>query len=148
MSKNYPFPDNIYNRLRVTESGCHEFMGARKKNGYGYVQGPEKKPRYPHRLIYELEVGPIPEGLTIDHLCRNRACVNVEHLEPVSQRENVMRGDTLAANNSAKTHCDIGHIFDKANTYTTKEGWRRCRECNKLAARRSRAKMLFWHAGS
>jgi hypothetical protein len=82
-----------------------------------------------HRLIYEHERGPIPDGLVIDHLCRNRGCVNPDHLEVVTTRTNLLRGDTLAAANVAKTHCRNGHEYDDANTYRAPDGQRMCRVC-------------------
>ena len=83
---------------------------------------------YAHRYAYEHFVAPIPKGLTIDHLCRNRACVNPAHLEVVTMRVNVLRGETFAAENAAKTHCVHGHEFTQKNTYYAKQG-RVCRSC-------------------
>jgi hypothetical protein len=85
--------------------------------------------RKSHRIAYQLLVGPIPDGLVLDHLCRNRACCNPRHIEPVSQRENLMRGETVCASHAIKTHCINGHAFDEANTYIDREGKRKCREC-------------------
>ena len=90
--------------------GC--WLWTASQNGYGY--GKFKAPHAfvaSHRYAYELLVGPIPDGLQIDHLCRNRACVNPAHLEPVTQRVNLMRGNTLASINARKTHCIRGHEF-------------------------------------
>lgn len=70
-----------------------------------------------HRVAYEAFVGPIPDGLQIDHLCKQTACCNPEHLEAVTCRENLLRGDTLTAAEAAMTHCKRGHPFDEANTY-------------------------------
>ncbi len=89
-----------------------------------------------HRWAYEQEVGPIPKGLQLDHLCRNRACVNLGHLEPVTNRENVLRGNGLTAQQARRTHCPQGHSYDVANTYTDPTGGRRCRECERLRDRR------------
>jgi hypothetical protein len=71
--------------------------------------------KYAHRIAYELEIGPIPEGLEIDHLCRNPICVNPAHLEPVTHRENVLRGEATSAQNARKAHCIRGHLLSGAN---------------------------------
>jgi hypothetical protein len=90
------------------------------------------KPRYGHRVAYEALVGPIPQGLCIDHLCRNRACVNPDHLEPVTNRVNILRGETIMAANAAKTHCVRGHEYTPENTLiNAKTGTRRCAACNR-----------------
>lgn len=93
-----------------------------------------------HRVSYELFVGPIPEGLTLDHLCRNRRCVRPSHLEPVTMRENLMRGTSFAATNAAKTHCVHGHEFTAANTRIDLLGKRQCRACRLDINRRYNAR--------
>ncbi|WP_405941583.1 HNH endonuclease signature motif containing protein [Streptomyces sp. NBC_00207] len=92
-----------------------------------------------HRYAYEALRSEIPGGLVLDHLCRNRACVNPWHLEPVSQRANVLRGGGVAAQAAAKTHCPQGHPYDSANTIVSSEGYRRCRTCCRIADRLRRA---------
>lgn len=114
----------------VLPSGCWEWTGTRNKKGYGKYAH-----HLAHRLVYEEEVGPIPAGLELDHLCRSPACVNPAHLEPVSHRENLLRGDTIAARNAAKTHCVRGHPFDDRNTRTRPDGSRECRTCGAEGAR-------------
>ena len=131
-------PSSVLDRLFAKTSydlntDCWLWQGEITNNGYGRlaVKRPDGKYRsqYAHRLMYEAMVGPIPAGLTLDHLCRVRNCINPAHLEPVSLKENILRGDTIAARNKAKTHCKHGHAFDAENTYVTKEGKRQCRAC-------------------
>lgn len=88
-----------------------------------------------HRWSYQHHVGPIPDGMQLDHLCRVRHCVNPEHLEPVTNRENSLRGIGPTAINAAKTHCKRGHEFTPENTYRDAKG-RMCRACKKLTDQR------------
>ncbi len=125
--RRYPYPENLLRRLRLTCGGCVEFTGS-TSHGYGTVRAGGKVKKA-HRAMYELMVGPIPEGLEIDHLCRNRVCVNPGHLEPVSRLENIRRG-TQGEFWAAKTHCKQGHPFDAENTYVN-SGKRACRTCRR-----------------
>lgn len=85
---------------------------------------------YAHRIAYRWLVGEIPDGLEIDHLCRNRNCVNPMHLEPVTRKLNQHRGESFGGRNARKTHCPRGHPYDVANTYVhAKTGYRQCRIC-------------------
>jgi hypothetical protein len=106
--------------------GCWTWTACILQNGYGGVRLKGKLMRA-HRVVYELLVGKIPDGLQLDHLCRNRKCVNPAHLEPVTQKENMRRGNGACAINARKTHCKSGHEFTKENTR------RRCRICHNKA---------------
>lgn len=112
------------------------WTGNRLKDGYALVRMGGKA-RLVHRVAYELLVGPVSVGLQLDHLCRERYCVNPLHLEPTTASTNKRRGTNP---NSAKTHCAHGHPFDEANTYKDARGWRGCRKCRTEAERRSHAK--------
>lgn len=108
---------------------CWGWTAATYHNGYGSFWNGQRTMRA-HRFAYERLVGPIPEGLQIDHLCRNPACVNPGHLEPVTRRENILRGEGITAQQARKTHCVHGHPFDEENTYVHPRG-RTCRACNR-----------------
>jgi hypothetical protein len=83
-----------------------------------------------HRFAYERLIGPIPDGLTLDHECRVRPCCNPEHTDPVTNRENILRGNGTAAQHARQTHCVRRHEFDEANTRLRTDGSRACRACN------------------
>lgn len=107
---------------------------------YGYGRFNIDNTRWPvHRLAYELLVGPIPDGLVLDHLCRNRRCVNPEHLEPVTGRENTLRGVGPSAESARATHCPAGHEFTPENTKRLPKQ-RRCRQCANEATLRWKRK--------
>ena len=130
-----PLADRLWTRVVVMGS-CWLWTGAiDRKTGYGRCWY-QRRLRLVHRLVYEVTVGPIPDGLTIDHLCRNRACVNPDHLEPVSMRENVLRGIGYTAEKARQTHCKRGHPFDLVNTYRMPSGGRDCRICGRERKRR------------
>lgn len=119
-------------RRVVTEAGCWVFANpAKSTNGYQQISiGNENGRavlRYVHRVAYQHLVGPVPEGLQLDHLCRNRGCFNPEHLEPVTAQENILRSVAHI------THCPQGHEYTTENTGRT--GNRRyCRECKRKKA--------------
>lgn len=123
--------------LRNTQKtpGCWRWTGYVNPEGRGTIKV-DYKPWLAYRLGYVLLVGPIPEGLTLDHLCVNPNCVNPDHLEPVTGGENSLRGRGPAANNKRKTHCIRGHEFAGDNLYIKPDGRRRCRTCSADAQRR------------
>ena len=108
---------------------CIEWQGPQHTAGYGLNRG-----RYAHRLAWEVAHGPIPTGMQIDHLCRNRLCVKVEHLDLVTHAENLRRGTGFSARNARKTHCVRGHEFTPENTMMKSSGSRTCRACYRLVA--------------
>lgn len=125
---------------KTSQTPCWRWVGA-TQNGYGALgltpanDGTQKIARA-HRFAYELLIGPIPEGLEIDHRCSNRLCVNPEHMEPVTHTENLRRGQSFSTQNRMKTHCPRGHEYTPENTHIDRNGKRSCRECNKLRQRR------------
>lgn len=122
---------------RVDMSGdCWLWTGPPDRDGYGKFTVTGSQRAFAHRFAYEQLVGPIPDGLQLDHLCRVPACVRPEHLEPVTCRENLLRGKTMAAARAAQTECHRGHPFDEKNTYVNKYGHRSCRLCNSEKSRR------------
>lgn len=112
---------------------CWLWTGPLSDSGYGLLiekRGGSQTNHRAHRWSYEHHVGPIPDGLVIDHLCRVRHCVNPLHLEPVTSAENIRRGVSF---NGSKTHCKRGHEFTEANTGYQNGGYRYCRTCKQLA---------------
>ena len=128
-------------KYEVTSTGCWVYTGYCDRYGYGWVRGAESGTRLAHRASYELHVGPIPEGMTVDHLCFNPPCINPEHLRLLSRSENASR-----QRKALSLHCKNGHAFSTENTYlapsaTSIDGRKRqCRTCNRESQRRYAAR--------
>ncbi len=128
-------PESLLSRREIEANGCWRWTGP-TRGGYGYIKYGGKI-QSTHRLAYELWAGPVPEGLDLDHLCRNRACFNPEHLDPVTHRENALRGVSMVAENARKTHCKHGHEFTPENIVPVGGGQpgRKCRACRDISNR-------------
>jgi hypothetical protein len=128
--------ERIADRFTVGD-GCWEWSGSRSAAGYGnvWVDG---RQRYAHRVMYELLVGPIPAGLQIDHLCRNRSCVNPGHMEPVTSKENTLRGNSMSARHARQTECPHGHSLSDAMHYKNGRSCRTCADLRNAAKRQAR----------
>lgn len=128
----------VEQNVRIDGNGCWIWQGSvhpTERYGSVFVDG---RPVGAHRFSYEAFVGPIPDGLHLDHLCRTRSCVNPQHLEPVTLAENNRRAPSA---NGAKTHCRNNHPYDEANTYRSSNG-RSCRRCNADAVARRKARLV------
>lgn len=120
-----PAVPRIWSKTTQDGSGCWLYQGGLSNRGYAQVWENGTN-RLAHRVMYLAILGPIPDGLQLDHLCRVRHCVNPWHLEPVTARENVLRGVGITAEHARRTHCISGHLLDDS---------RRCKPCR---ARRQR----------
>jgi hypothetical protein len=129
---------DFFKRVEIT-STCWVWKGTILRGGYGQIKVNGKK-HLAHRFFYELLIGPIPNGLTLDHLCRVRACVRPGHLEPVTSRENTLRGTNPPAQNARKTHCKRGHPLSGSNLYVRPRGGRICRACSRGEYYRNRGR--------
>lgn len=147
----------IKSRINITSSGCWEWQGPKSHNGYGVLSLPQNLKELlgsrVHRITYQIYVGDIPEGLQLDHLCRNRPCVNPQHVEPVTAKENIRRGETGKHNKHRgwlyqrmTTACVHGHPYDEKNTRIYK-GKKDCRECDRIRSRKKTEKRRMEREG-
>lgn len=140
MRKFPPLIHRIVNKIEESQSGCWQWTGSKNMDGYAKLSFRRRDRKWQesvHRIMHELFIGKIPDGFQIDHLCRNRGCVNPAHLEAVIPRVNYLRGVGVCAKNLRKTHCVHGHPFSGENLIV--EGNRRkCRECQKRDGEKAR----------
>lgn len=129
-----PLGERFWTKVEKSDDqdGCWLWKASLDSKGYGQINIAGKRTRLAraHRLAYEMVVGPIPDGLQLDHLCRNRACVNPRHLEPVTNRENALRSER-----ARRTACIHGHPYTAENTIWKANGRRTCRECDRMRKR-------------
>lgn len=135
----------IADRMDIMDLGfltpCWISNRVAQPNGYTKI-GVNGRTWLTHRLSYELVKGPALAHLVVDHLCRHRACVNPEHLELVTNRENLIRGEGFAATQAAQTHCIHGHELTEANTYLRRDRTGRlCRACRREMGIKRNAKL-------
>ena len=132
LAKFPPLRERLLERISPEpNTGCWLWTGVLRNTGYGELSF-QKKKLLAHRASYEIFIGPIPDGLCLDHLCRQRSCINPDHLEAVSMRTNLLRGVGVGAVNAVKTHCPKGHPLADAYHY---RGERHCAECCQIRSK-------------
>ncbi len=133
--------DRLKAHTRLSTSGCWLWTGYRDRNSYGRITV-DKRSRYAHRVAFTELRGPIPKGRVLAHVvCDRPACINPGHLEPVSNRANVLTGHGITARHARATHCIHGHRLAGENVYIDARGHRHCRTCRRAAVVRYRAKL-------
>jgi len=130
--------ERFHEKYQIDASGCWIWTGARHRRGYGWFW--HDGACFAHKWAWVQQNGSVPDGLELDHICRNTSCVNPRHLEAVTHRINVRRGRLIG--NNAKTHCPSGHPYSGANLgIRKKDGTKYCRACHRLYSRRRRQRL-------
>ena len=124
-----PVIDRLFDNFELLDTGCWLHLGYASRGGYCQI-GTPSGPRYRRIVAYETFIGPVPDGLELDHTCRRPACFNPRHLDPVTSRINILRSDAWGGRNSRKTHCPQNHPYDAVNN----QGRRICRRCARAAS--------------
>lgn len=146
VSRSKSIEERLWSGAIEGERGCWVWQRSLSDTGYGRIVNNGQAVGI-HRLAYELAIGPIPEGLVIDHLCFTRSCINPEHLEPVTHKENTLRGSGVTAYNANRKYCVKGHAYDEENTHYH-QGRRYCRICVKNTRDRMRARQRRQRQGA
>lgn len=134
-------PSTFWDRcIPEPNSGCWLWLGQISNKGYALFNRGIGK-RNAHRFAYETTIAPVARPLVLDHLCRIRCCVNPAHLEPVTNRENILRGVGPSAKGALATHCPVGHPYDATNTKFNRYGERGCHQCARASVRAHRARL-------
>lgn len=131
--------ETVLSKIDKTDS-CWLWKGAKTYNGYGFFNWQDNGKAHgkmAHRVVYELLVGPIGTGLTLDHSCRNRICVNPSHLEPMTLGDNIRRSLRALSNT-----CKYGHEYKEQSAFYQKIGARRCHECHRAKAQLTRKERI------
>lgn len=141
--KKLGWPENMLHFLEIDSNGCYVLTHGRPRGRTGEYRSVTKDSHEvaAHTAVYEWVVGPLPEGMVLDHLCKNPVCVHPDHLEPVTPFQNNMRSDSPTAVNARKTHCQNGHEFNEENTALNGDGSRYCRPCRNEWQRARRARL-------
>jgi hypothetical protein len=127
--------NRFWNKVTKKENGCWIWIAAINNHGYGVFRLNHKN-MLAHRIAYELIKGKIPDGLTLDHLCKNPPCVNPDHLESVTLKENILRGESVSAKKAQQTHCKHDHLLIQENCYPKAwaKGMRVCKICSRITS--------------